>query len=53
MINPNLKIVGYLKNIKFEQDKRVYDSNYIARTVKTNGGGNYLVYEQDKDKDSK
>ena len=52
MRNPNLKIVGYLKNVKFDQDKRVYDSNYIARTIKTNGGGNYLVYEH-KDKDDK
>lgn len=50
--NMKLKIVGYLKNVKFDQDKRVYDSNYIARTIKTNGGGNYLVYEH-KDKDDK
>ena len=35
-----LKIAGYLKNVKFEQDKRVYDSNYLARTIKCNGGGN-------------
>lgn len=48
-----LKIVGYLKGVEFEQDARVYDSRYLARTIKTNGGGNYLVYEQDKEKDSK
>ena len=52
MRNINLKIVGYLKNVKFEQDKRVYDSNFLARAIKTNGGGQYLVYEQDKDKNS-
>ena len=40
MRNINLKIVGYLKNVKFEQDKRVYDSNFLARAIKTNGGGN-------------
>ena len=39
----NLKVIGYLKNYKFDQDKRVYDSNYLARTIKTNGGGNYQV----------
>lgn len=32
--------------VKFEQDQRVYDSNGIARTIKCNGGGNYLIYEE-------
>lgn len=45
---PKLKIVGYLKNVKFDQDKRVYDSDGISRTIKCNGGGNYLVYENGK-----
>ena len=34
-----LKIVGYLPNVEFEQDARVYDSRFLARTIKTNGGG--------------
>lgn len=33
-----------LTNVKYKQDKIVYDSKYLARCIKTNGGGNYLVY---------
>ena len=46
----NLKIVGLLEGVDFEQDARVYDSRYLARTIKTTGGGNYLVYEQETKK---
>ena len=35
-----------LKGVIYREDAVVYDSNYIARTIKCNGGGNYIVYEQ-------
>lgn len=34
-----LKKVGILTNVKYKEDQVVYDSNYIARCVKCNGGG--------------
>lgn len=43
-----LKMVMLLPNVRFDQDKRVYDSNGLARTIKTNGGGNYLVNETER-----
>lgn len=48
MKEPKLKIVCLLPNVKFEQDQRVYSVKGIARNIKCNGGGNYLIYEKSK-----
>lgn len=37
-----LKKVGMLKGVKYREDAVVYDSNSVARTMKCNGGGNYM-----------
>ena len=37
-----LKKVGMLKGVKYREDAVVYDSDNVARTMKCNGGGNYM-----------
>ena len=39
MKNINLKLVALITDFKYEEDKKVYDSDYLARTIKCNGGG--------------
>lgn len=43
-----LKKIGMLSNVKYREDAVVYDIKGIARCIKCNGGGNYLIYEEKK-----
>ena len=45
MKNINLKLVALITDFKYEEDKKVYDSDYLARTIKCNGGGYYLIHK--------
>ena len=45
-----LKKVGMLKGVIYREDAVVYDSKGLARCIKCNGGGNYLIYETKRHK---
>lgn len=38
-----LKVVAKRTDTNYEQDQLIYDANYLARCLKTNGGGQYMI----------